>query len=365
MTWYALANEHALSTPALLVYPDRIADNISRAITIVGDRHRLRPHVKTHKMLEVAKLQVAAGLSNFKCATIAEAAMMAMAGATDILIAYQLVGPRVLQLESLKTAYPNVIFSSLVDSLEGLELLQKNITATSFHIYIDVNVGQNRTGVKAGLTLDALIDLLKSDPKIVWEGFHVYDGHITESDFEFRSEDVDRAFLQLEPTLEKYPQAKVVAGGSPTFGVHALDESRQCSPGTFVFWDFGYQNKYPEYEFQYAAVIATRVISKLDEYTYCLDLGYKHISAEVAAPHIDFLNVGAYKQRAHSEEHLVIRFKEIQQLQLGDVLYGIPRHVCPSVALYNFAHVVERGRVVDKWEVLARDLELDKRIVDI
>ncbi|MFT4566860.1 MAG: D-serine deaminase-like pyridoxal phosphate-dependent protein [Saprospiraceae bacterium] len=359
MTWYEVESADSLSTPALLVYPDRVASNIKRAISIIGDTDRLRPHVKTHKMLEVGKIQVAAGLSRFKCATIAEAEMMAMAGAKDVLVAYQLLGPRISQLEQLKNQYPDVIFSSLIDSIEGLDFLKTiDKTSSQIHVYIDLNVGQNRTGIKIGSVLTSIIERLVSDDTIAWEGFHVYDGHITESDLEFRTDDVERAISGIASVLEKYPQAKIVAGGSPTFGVHALHEDRECSPGTFVFWDYGYQSKYPEYQFQYAAVIATRIISKLDDHTFCLDLGYKHISAEITPPHIHFLNVGPYQQRGHSEEHLVIRFKEAQSLQLGDVLYGIPRHVCPTVALYNFANVVEDAALTGKWNVIARDLEL-------
>ncbi len=359
MTWYEVEREDSLSTPALLVYPDRVKSNIQRAISIIGEANRLRPHVKTHKMLEVGKLQVAAGLTKFKCATIAEAEMMAMAGAKDILIAYQLLGPRISQLERLKKQYPDIVLSSLIDSIEGLDFLKAiEKTSDGIHVFIDLNVGQNRTGIKVGLELTNLIERLVSDNEIVWEGFHVYDGHITESDLEFRTEDVDRVISGIAPLLEKYPEAKIVAGGSPTFGVHALHDKRECSPGTFVFWDFGYQSKYPEYQFQYAAVIATRIISKLDDYTFCLDLGYKHISAEVSPPHIQFLNVGPYQQRGHSEEHLVIRFKESQSLQLGDILYGIPRHICPTVALYNYANIVEDGALTGKWNVIARDLEL-------
>jgi len=359
MTWYQLENEDCLPTPALLVYSNRVKANIDRALEIVGDRHRLRPHVKTHKMLEVSTLQVEAGLSKFKCATIAEAEMMAIAGAQDILIAYQLFGPRVHQLEALKVKYPNVAFSSLVDCMKGVNaLLSAKRHTDSIHVYIDINVGQNRTGIKVGPPLTELIEFLLASDDITWEGFHAYDGHVTEPDFEFRTDDSDHAFSKLLPLTKTYPNAKIVAGGSPTFGVHALHEDRECSPGTFVFWDYGYQSKYPEYKFQYAAVIATRIISKIDNYTFCLDLGYKHISAEVAAPQIHFLNAPTYQQRGHSEEHLVIRFKEQQSMEVGDTLFGIPRHICPTVALYSFAHVVENGSLTGKWNVVARDLEL-------
>ena len=140
--------------------------------------------------------------------------------------------------------------------------------------------------------------------------------------------------------------------------VHAQHQHRQCSPGTFVFWDHGYQSKFPEYEFNYAAVLATRIISKIDYYTFCFDLGHKHVASEGPPPQIIFFDTPAFEHISHSEEHLVIKFNDETNYQVGDVLYGVPRHICPTVALYPSASVVKDYIVVDQWEVTARNLEL-------
>ena len=75
--WYKAANINSIVSPALLVYPDRVEANIIKMIETAGDVKRLRPHVKTHKMSEIIKLQLSHGIRNFKCSTIAEAEMTA------------------------------------------------------------------------------------------------------------------------------------------------------------------------------------------------------------------------------------------------------------------------------------------------
>ena len=86
---YKIKNINDLDTPVLVVYPDRVKHNIQTAIDMVGDVARLRPHIKTHKSAEVARLMMDAGITKFKCATIAEAEMLGIAGAKDVLLAYQ------------------------------------------------------------------------------------------------------------------------------------------------------------------------------------------------------------------------------------------------------------------------------------
>jgi D-threonine aldolase len=97
---YKLAvDEDELLTPSLVFYPDLIRRNIAAVIEAVGGRpSRLRPHVKTHKTAEIVKLQLAAGVTKHKCATIAEAEMLASVGTPDVLIAYPLVGPNCQRL---------------------------------------------------------------------------------------------------------------------------------------------------------------------------------------------------------------------------------------------------------------------------
>ncbi len=160
--WYDIKNIEEIDSPALVLYPDRISKNISLAKEIMGDVNHLRPHVKTNKIAEVCSMMLNAGITKFKCATIAEAEMLAMVQAPDVLLAYQPVGPKILRFITLIKTYPETLFSCLVDNVEIAQQLsylceQNNIVLP---VYIDVNVGMNRTGIAPQKTL-VLIQSIK------------------------------------------------------------------------------------------------------------------------------------------------------------------------------------------------------------
>src|SRR5437764_13734928 len=92
-TPYTLHDDSAVPSPALRFYPELIRRNLARVLELAGGPARLRPHVKTHKTREIVQLELAAGITKHKCATIAEAELLADAGAADVLVAYPLVGP--------------------------------------------------------------------------------------------------------------------------------------------------------------------------------------------------------------------------------------------------------------------------------
>jgi D-serine deaminase-like pyridoxal phosphate-dependent protein len=151
-----------------------------------------------------------------------------------------------------------------------------------------------------------------------------------------------------------------VAGGSPTFRVHALREGVELSPGTVLLWDYGYSSSLPDTEFLHAAVLMTRIVSKPAKGLICLDLGHKAVASEMPHPRIKFLNIDEYSVSNHSEEHLVIRTDQAEKLNTGDILYGIPLHICPTVDRHDFASVVENNIVTGKWLIEAR-----KRVISI
>src|SRR4051794_27309115 len=112
---YLLRDPSQVFSPGLLFYRDVIRENIQRLIARVGDPKRLRPHVKTHKTREIVRMELAAGIDKHKCATIAEAEMIAGVGAADVLLAYNLVGPNCARLAQLVKAFPGCRFSTVVD----------------------------------------------------------------------------------------------------------------------------------------------------------------------------------------------------------------------------------------------------------
>jgi D-serine deaminase-like pyridoxal phosphate-dependent protein len=302
------------------------------------------------------------GIYKFKCATIAEAEMLGMAGATDVLLAYQPVGPKINRLLGLVLAFPSTTFSCLIDNLQSAYAIASTFAEAgeSIHIFLDLNVGMNRTGITPGP--DALHLYMSCDQMegIRPVGLHAYDGHLRDSDFTIRKEKCDKAFepvvtlaSQIHDQGKAYPI--LVAGGSPTFPVHAQREGVECSPGTFIFWDWGYHTILAEQPFAFAALLLTRVISIIDSHTLCLDLGHKSVAAENPLPRVKFLNATEAVAVSQSEEHLVIKVEDSRRYQIGDVWYGVPSHICPTCALYDYVQVAENGRVTTQWQVIARN----------
>jgi D-serine deaminase-like pyridoxal phosphate-dependent protein len=200
-------------------------------------------------------------------------------------------------------------------------------------------------------------------PNIFVIGVHAYDGHIRDRDPKSRKVKADKVFRvvnEFRQALENEitHSLKVVLGGSPTFRMHAQREDVQCSPGTFVFWDWGYCHSFPEEPFEYAALILTRVISLIDPHTICLDLGHKSVGAENPLPRVHFLNAPDLEPVSQSEEHLVAKVSGNRVYTIGEVLYGVPVHICPTVALYERAVIIEDNRTAGEWKVLARDRKI-------
>jgi len=227
-------------------------------------------------------------------------------------------------------------------------------------VLLDIDVGQHRTGVPAGSEAVKLYRAIASSPNLKPGGLHAYDGHISDADPAIRKAACNAAFapvaiLRYELRSADLPVPRVVAGGSPTFPFHALRPDVECSPGTTVFWDSGYGNKLRDLDFLPAALVMTRIVSKPGHNLLCLDLGHKALGSEMPHPRVQFLNLPDYNAVTHSEEHLVIETAIADQFNIGDCLYGIPRHICPTVALYSSAIVIENHEIVGSWSVAARE----------
>jgi D-serine deaminase-like pyridoxal phosphate-dependent protein len=358
--WYLVNNVNEVNSPSLLVYPDRIETNIKKAIEIAGSVDNLRPHVKTHKMAEIIKLQLKYGIYKFKCATISETEMVARCGASDILLAIQPVGPNIGRFFKLKEEFNNINISCIADNEEVIIQLSDMARKTGLetHIWLDINNGMNRTGVIPGEKAARLFKRIVDSPMLVAEGFHVYDGHIHETDISLRQKICNDAFISVMGLIEELKNEgvspiKIIAGGTPTFPVHALRKGVECSPGTLILWD-GNSSSFSDMKFSYAAVILSRVISKPGKDLLCLDLGHKAIASEMPQPRIKFLDIDKYTIVSHNEEHMVIRTASADKYKPGDLLYGIPWHICPTVDRYDTVYVINDHEVTGQWNVEAR-----------
>ncbi|MFD2967759.1 D-TA family PLP-dependent enzyme [Sphingobacterium bambusae] len=360
--WYTVDSEQEIDSPALLIFPERIRHNIQLAIAMIGDVKRLRPHVKTHKSKHITQLQQEAGIQKFKCATIAEAQMLADCGAEDVLLAYPVQGPKVARLLRLIQQYPQTRFSTLIDAVSSAKEIARmaNELNLSVDVFVDLDLGMGRTGILLGDEALALYRFAASTEGLNCRGFHGYDGHVRDLELEkrkIRCEHSLKSILKMTAVLQAEGIAKpeLVMGGSPTFPVYVDYPEVECSPGTFVLWDKGYTDLLPEQHFLPAAVLLARVVSIPAENHLCLDLGYKAVASENPLENrFFFLNATGIIAVGQSEEHLVVRHRAEEIYAIGDIFYALPVHVCPTVALYDELYVVNDGQLTATWQVDAR-----------
>lgn len=359
--WYRIANVDEVASPTLLIFPDRVEENLRRMIATAGGAHRLRPHVKTHKLPQVLELQLRHGITRFKAATVAEAEMCGMGGAGEVLLAYPMVGPSPRRLAALVGKYPGTRFQGVVDHPSGLEALSRAAVEAGIEIEVllDLNVGMDRTGILPG---DGAFDLYASlarTPGLRPGGLHAYDGHLHQSDRAARREAMSGAFdriWRLESRLKAagFPVPRIVASGTPTTPLMADRPGVELGAGTTVLWDFGQAETCPDMDYLTAAVLLTRVISRPTANRITLDLGHKAVASEMPHPRVRLFGLEDATPVMHSEEHLVLESPRAEAFPVGTAVYGIPRHVCPTVALHSEVTVVRGHRASETWPVVAR-----------
>ncbi|MFM6914251.1 MAG: D-TA family PLP-dependent enzyme [Aquirufa sp.] len=344
-------------SPGLIVYPDRVKRNIAKVIEMVdGNPARLRPHIKTHKTKEGNDLFLAAGIKKFKCATIAEAELLALSEAPDVLISMQLIGPNLERFKDLVAHYPKTKFSSIVDDAFAASELNRVFTDSSTEVFVDLNIGMNRTGITPSKAL-ALIQHIQTLPSVTLRGLHAYDGHIRDKVYEDRAKHVETDFTSFYELLERLNRSdlELVVSGTPSFLVHHKNTRFNCSPGTFIFFDAGYAALFPENTFEFGVEIIARIISKPTDTTICLDLGHKSVAAENPIDNrVRFIDQPSWVLKSQSEEHGIVEVGDSSTYSIGEIVRMIPYHICPTVNLHSHLQVIDGG----SWEVKARNRRL-------
>ena len=345
-------------TPALLFDEERIERNIRRAVEMAdGETDRLRPHVKTHKCPEIVKRALKAGIVKHKCATLLEAQMLAECGASDILIAYQMIGPNCRATARLMAEFPNARFSSVVDDLDAARQLGNAMreSGRAAEVWIDLDVGMGRTGIAPDdCAVQLCRELLRIDG-LRLRGLHAYDGHNRSADVNERRgmcEAVLGAVRGLRDRLERDGAGtlSLVVGGTPPYPFYAAESDLEASPGTFALHDHGYRSTLPDLGFEPAAALVTRVISRPRAETACVDLGHKAIAADPVGPRGVVISHPGVETGPQSEEHWTLRLNGAR-LKVGDALYICPTHICPTAALHKQALAVRNGAVVGVWSI--------------
>lgn len=359
---YHIKDTSQLASPSLLIYPEKVKSNLDKIKGQI-DLDRFRPHIKTIKCKELIQMQMDAGITKFKCATLKEASLLLESGATDILIAYPLVSNQMEQFLHLIKQKPTVKLQGIVDQVFAAQSMNKlaKVLEIQIPVFIDVNLGMGRTGVVIR-ELEDFYDELLSFKNLNIIGFHGYDGHIREVDLAERAKVVEsyfQEFLKVLKRTEEKANSKLscVFGGSNTFPIYMHYPFVECSPGTFMLWDWGYHETLPEQSFEFSAILFTRIISKPTVNHVCLDLGYKAIASENPLQQRFHLPEHSnWIPKFQSEEHLILEIPDEQwkEINVGTAVYVIPYHICPTVAWYPFYQVVDNRQVKNRWAIASR-----------
>lgn len=367
---YAIRHTDDMISPALIYYRDAITENLEQIIRLAGGPERLWPHVKSHKCVEMVKLQISRGIRRFKCATIAEMEMVCQAGAEAAILAMAPAGPTARRLLALGEAYPAVRLLGIVDCEQHLRAYAAAAAAahTEAELLVDVNMGMDRTGIPTGEAA-ALYRKAARIPGVKLCGLHCYDGDRHESDPALRQQRVeasDREVFALRRQLAEEGDSLelMVMGGSPSFPCHLRfrEPGVYYSPGTIFLNDGGYAALLPDLKMTPAAAVMCRVISRPNRGLFTLDLGYKAIAGDPPmASRGTIVGMEHCQPVLQNEEHWVFRMEEgweDQAPEVGRVLYVIPHHICPCAALYPSVLIASGGEIVEEWDVTARNRKI-------
>lgn len=367
-TAFRIPEAERILTPALLIDRDRVQHNIATTLHLLGDDpNRWRPHVKTAKLGYVMRMLVEAGVRQFKCATSLELSVACQAGAQDVLVAYPLIGANAGRVRQIAEQNGGVAVSVLVENESQLA----QWGGSSVGVFVDVNPGMNRTGVPDDQA-DRIVGLARSigASGLQFRGLHYYDGHLSKYSMAERCSKAHPGYERLMNVVlalaaHGIDVPEVITAGTPAFPC-SLSFSPfskaafvyRVSPGTLVYCDATSLAQLPEYEYLPAAIVMTRVVSHPAPGMITCDAGHKTISADAGIPTCVVLGHPELEPLTPSEEHLPMRMADgASAPAIGELLYLVPRHVCPTVNNFDDAVIVSGGKLVAVEAVSARGRE--------
>jgi 3-hydroxy-D-aspartate aldolase len=338
-----------VETPCFVILEDAVLHNLRRTADAAGGIERLMPHIKTHRAPWLIEMMLAEGVQAFKAATPAEVEIAAAAGAPTVVWAYPTVNTlSIARVARAARAHPHVRIGALVDSPEGAEAWLKELAAPApnLHLRVDLDPGLGRTGVAIGSAAHDLALTLQAAK--VFEGWHAYDGHISDPERAQRVARVSELVVRLRGFLARADElgleGDLIAGGSYSFDLWPKDLARWVSPGSWTYSSAQHDRDLVEFGWQIAGYVLATVLS-VRSGTATLDAGSKAISPDI--PLADRFR-GPGPIRLMKEEHVVIA---TDRLAVGQQVALIPRHACTAAYLYDRALVRTRD---GRWDYRAQ-----------
>ncbi|MFZ0171546.1 MAG: alanine racemase [Acidimicrobiales bacterium] len=354
---------HALSTPALLVDLDRLERNLTLGQAVMDEaRVAFRPHVKTHKVPDLAFRQLKAGACGIAVAKTSEAELFAAAGCTDVAVAYPVVGEdkwrRLARLSRSVEVTVNVESEAAVLGLGAAAAGEGG----TLHVQIEVDSGLGRSGIPVGdlRAVEALARLIEKTPGLIFDGITTHRGVSFAGAAEIGAEEAGRAeasmLVSLAGALEGSGLAcrQVTAGSTATCrGVASVEGVTEVRAGAYLF-NGGAQLDWGVATLEDVALsVLCTVVSTQHEGSATIDGGSKTFATSCAAPAARCASIDAEIDRMN-EEHGMLRLGKGVSLKVGDRLALIPYNVSSTVALADELIGVRDGAVEMIWPVAAR-----------
>jgi D-serine deaminase-like pyridoxal phosphate-dependent protein len=366
---YRVSGIEDVMTPALVVYPEIIASNLERTVELLGgDADRWRVHIKTAKLGYTVRMMVERGIRNFKCATTLELLVACQCGAADVLLAYPSIGANARRVREIAEQFPRVRISVLAENEEQV----RQWRGSRLGVFLDINPGMNRTGIEEshGGEVISLVRAIGAGG-LEFRGMHYYDGQHRAPEERERTaaahEGYDRLLVivqEIERIGVRVPE--VVTAGTPTLpcslsyeGFRSAGFIHRISPGTVVYSDASSLAQLPkEYGYRPAVLVLTRVVSHPRSGVVTCDAGHKAVSADAGVPTCVVVGHSELTPLSPSEEHLPLEVEGGRAgPQVGEALYLLPRHVCPTVNNFDDALLVRNGEIESVEKVSARGRE--------
>jgi D-serine deaminase-like pyridoxal phosphate-dependent protein len=366
---YVIEDVGEVLTPALAIYTEKLDLNISVTLDLLGgNADRWRPHVKTAKLAYVMRRLVERGVINFKCSTTLELQVACETNARDVILAYPAVGANARRARQLASQFPETRLSALAENADQI----KEWEASPVGLFIDVNPGMDRTGIGQD-RLDEIVRLARSirSAGVAFRGLHYYDGQLAKLDLEERERDAHHGYDRLIAIVAALEQAgirvdEVITAGTPALPcslsypkLSTSSFTHRVSPGTVIYNDTTSLAQLPkEWGYRPAAVVVSRVVSHPAARRITSDAGHKAVSADAGVPTCAVLARPDLVPARPSEEHLPIDISgDADKPEIGDHLYLVPKHICPTVNNFDYAMIVTANKVVGVERVTARGRE--------
>ena len=347
-----------LDTPSLILDLDAVERNLDRMDqALAGTSVRARPHTKTHKVPNIALMQLARGAIGVCCAKLGEAEVMAAGGVGPILLTTEVVGET--KIRRLMGVAKQTEIITVVDDAEAAAVLSEAASAAGVQLscLIDVNVGQNRTGVEPGQPAVQLAERLSGMAGLKLVGLQGYEGHLQHVvDPEARREANASAMQLLSQTAERLTEGGhrveiVSTAGTGTFQyATAWPRITEVQPGSYVVMDSDY-GSVQGLGFENALSVLVSVVSTQRKNAAVVDAGYKTLSSDSGAPAVRDVDA---TYGFMGDEHGKLTFENGCPLRPGDKLELIPSHCDTTINLHDVYYVTRGGIVVAVWPIAAR-----------